>query len=85
MPVNSDAVTRAELRRTRLDLIRREYEVNKAFITCILHVHFVLKKKNVIQSYHTFTKYVNLHFFITRIRVSFILHLNALIFELTYV
>jgi len=27
LPVNSDAVTRAELRRTRLDLIRREYEV----------------------------------------------------------
>lgn len=26
LPVNSDAVTRAELRRTRLDLIRREYE-----------------------------------------------------------
>lgn len=69
MPVNSDAVTRAELRRTRLDLIRREYEVNEAFITCILHVHFLLKKqkKNVIQSYHTFIKYVNLHFFITRI------------------
>lgn len=26
LPVNSDAMTRAELRRTRLDLIRREYE-----------------------------------------------------------
>lgn len=29
MPVNSDAMTRAELRRTRLDLIRQEYEVNR--------------------------------------------------------
>ena len=33
LPVNSDAVTRAELRRTRLDLIRREYEVHVHVIT----------------------------------------------------
>lgn len=36
LPVNSDAVTRAELRRTRLDLIRREYEVNRMTCTCTL-------------------------------------------------
>lgn len=37
LPVNSDPVTRAELRRTRLDLIRREYEVN----TPLPHVYTV--------------------------------------------
>lgn len=36
LPVNSDAVTRAELRRTRLDLIRREYEVNTLLYTYTL-------------------------------------------------
>ena len=41
LPVNSDAVTRAELRRTRLDLIRREYEVNKMMSTCTLNARLI--------------------------------------------
>ena len=41
LPVNSDAVTRAELRRTRLDLIRREYEVNKMLSTCTLNARLM--------------------------------------------
>lgn len=46
--MSNDAVTRADLRRTRLDLIRQEYEVNKELLACKPHVLIPM----AIQKYH---------------------------------
>lgn len=51
MPVNSDAVTRAELRRTRLDLIRREYEVNRMICTCTLSARLMRNSCKIFLSH----------------------------------
>lgn len=51
LPVNNDAVTRAELRRTRLDLIRREYEVNKLIHARKLHATFLSQQSFIMLMY----------------------------------